>query len=391
MKILKPLLVALLFTVCSPIFAQAPAFDDLTTVDDEIAAAYHTAGKNFVYLRSKRGTSGMNKTSSGDSIKSFPIKEIVLVFTEVNESAFDEREDANRERWENLIKTYPEYFKTGTVYKNLCQCKIGGDSVAFKKVQGFYVYYSGAAKAAETPVTKVEEKKVEEKKAEEKVVEKKVDKKAEENLPAGKAGKVEEKVAENKAEEKKEVAKPVNTEVKTKEVEKKVEEKKAIEKTPVEETPEPAEETVKTAPVKKAPVGKARRTKDPKACRPACYDIGDDGLNNFFKTNLTFTKKERKHIKKLSPIVKIQLNVDGSIKKVMVTGEDEILNKKIEGAVNTMNKWNPAVKNGTSVRSEVKITLKFDKAAKGLMPSEVVMNPRPGPKCKCGDDSDFVD
>ena len=71
-------------------------------------------------------------------------------------------------------------------------------------------------------------------------------------------------------------------------------EEKKFEAPPTNE--EPMEETaVKTAPVRKAAVGKARRTKDPKACRPACYESGDDDLNNYFKTNLTFTKKERKH------------------------------------------------------------------------------------------------
>jgi hypothetical protein len=387
MKKTNSILFALLLTMCLPIFGQTPAYDDLTMESDEITETFRPAAKNHIFLRSKRGTSGLNKTSAGDSIKTFPVVEIVLVFTEVNESAFDEREDANRERWENLMKTYPEYFQANTLYKSLCQCKIGGDSVAFKKAQGFYVYYKGKAPKPAEPVVKVEEKKVEEPKVEEKKVEeKKVEtKKTEEKIVETK--KVEEKKIEDKKEVVKEVEKPVTKE---KEIEKKKEEKVAVEETkPVEETNTVEEPVVKATPQKKAPVGKARRAKDPKACRPACYESGDDDLNAFFKSNLTFTKKERRHVKKLSPVVKIQLNVDGSIKKVTVTGEDEVLNKKVEGAVNGMNKWNAAVKNGVTVKSEVKITLKYDKDAKGLKPFEVVMVPRPGPKCKCVSDSEM--
>jgi hypothetical protein len=365
--------------MCLPLAAQTPAFDDLTMVDDEIAETYRSAGKNHVFLRSKRGAGGLNKTSAADSIKTFAIKEIVLVFTEVNESAFDEREDANRERWENLLKTYPELFQSGTTYKSLCQCKIGGDSIAFKKAQGFYIYFT--PKGAETKAAV---------KAEEKPAEVKASP-AEEKSKVGKTSKVE----ENPAKTEKEAAKAGKTKTKEAEKEKEkaekvvVEENKASPNNETQESGNSQEEAVKNVPQRKAPVGKARRAKDPKACRPACYENGDDDLNNFFKTTLVFSKKERRHIKKLSPIVKIQLNVDGSLKKVQVTGEDELLNKKVEGAINMMNKWNAAVKNGLTVKSEVKITLKYDKESKGLKPFEVVMNPRPGPKCKCASDSEI--
>ena len=36
MKIIKPLIIALVFTLCMPLAAQTPAYDDLTMESDEI-------------------------------------------------------------------------------------------------------------------------------------------------------------------------------------------------------------------------------------------------------------------------------------------------------------------------------------------------------------------
>src|SRR5262249_22675428 len=130
-----------------------------------------------------------------------------------------------------------------------------------------------------------------------------------------------------------------------------------------------------SAPVKKKPgaagVAKPRRSKDTKACRPPCYESGDEDLNAFFKQNVVLTKKQKKKGKNLMAVVKLSLHFDGTIKKEMVTGENEDFNKQVEEAVKGMNKWNAAVKNGVSIKSEVKITLKFDKETKSMKPFEV--------------------
>jgi hypothetical protein len=55
-----------------------------------------------------------------------------------------------------------------------------------------------------------------------------------------------------------------------------------------------------------------------------------------------------------------------------------------------MEAWNPAVKGGFSVKSEVKITLKYDKSTKAIKPFEVAITPRPAPKClECKSDSEI--
>jgi hypothetical protein len=103
------------------------------------------------------------------------------------------------------------------------------------------------------------------------------------------------------------------------------------------------------------------------------------------------SRKQRRVAKKQMPVVKLQLNVDGSIKKVLVTCPDEKLNLIITEAVKSMNPWNATVKNGATVKSEVKITLKYDKKSKSMKAEEVAVTPRLAPKCKCVSDSDLFD
>lgn len=388
---MKSLLVVILFILCMPLAAQVPTFDELEFEPDSITAPYKPAGKHFVLVRSKRGTNGVPKTPRADSVTTLPVNEIVLVFSELNSSALEERETANRERWENLLKTYPEYFQFSTTFKNLCQCNNNGDSAAFKLKQGFYVYYT-----AEEP--KAEEKKVVAKKVEE--------------APPVKAAPVAEapkpaKVKEAPAKKEAPAAKEEKEEKTVKEKRETVKEKKEPAKETVKETvkePEAPAETssngqeqtltisaadMKESPQKKAGYSKPRRSKDLKACRPPCYENGDEDLNTFFKDNITFTKKQKKQAKKAISVVKLQLNFDGSIKKAMVTGENEEINQLVLGAIKNMNLWNPAVKNGVTVKSEVKITLKYDSETKALRPSETMITPRPAPKCKCMSDAEI--
>ncbi|MBL7918200.1 MAG: hypothetical protein JNM96_07365, partial [Bacteroidia bacterium] len=89
-------------------------------------------------------------------------------------------------------------------------------------------------------------------------------------------------------------------------------------------------------------------------------------------------------------ILKLSLNFDGSIKKAMVNGANPMLNEMVTVAVKSMDSWNPAVKAGTTVKSEIKISLKYDKAAKGIKPLDIAITPRPNPKCtKCLSDAEI--
>ncbi|HOZ87492.1 MAG TPA: hypothetical protein PL029_07030 [Bacteroidia bacterium] len=388
MRIIKSLLALALFALCTPLAAQTPAFDELEFELDSVSTVYKPTSKNFVLIRSKRGTSGVNKTPAGDAITSAEVTEIVLVFSETDPADIAEREEANQERWENLLRTYPEFFQFSTTYKSLCQCKNGGDAEAFKSGQGFYVYINGDVPkiAAETP--KVEETKPTPPKTETKTE----TPKAAENQPAAKAGKTEEK----KIAEEPKPAVTDKTAVKTPDAPAIKENKQEAAKENntaknEEKSNTAAAETPKAKPVKKAGVAKSRKAKDPRACRMACYENGVESLDAFLKDNIKLSKKERRKAKKLTPVAKLQLNVDGSIKKVLVTCPDEKLNLMITEAFKSMNPWNATVKSGVTVKSEVKVTLKFDKKAKSFKAFEVSVTPRLAIKCKCVSDSELFD
>lgn len=371
MKPLKSLLSIILFASYLSVGAQTPEYYDLDFEIDSTESAFKPIGKNYTIIRSKRGTSGVNRTPMADAILKAEITEIVLVYTELKTADMAEREEATQERWENLLKTYPELFQYSTTYRNVCQCHSNENPDLLKKTQGFYVYVNGNLPKVNEP------KEIEAPEEVEPVVPKKT-----ETIPVKEAPPAEKKVEKTKA--------PVETE---KNIEpEKLPETSSVNKNEKEEKPEvteEAEETTKVKPKKKPALAKPRRSKDPKACRPPCYQNGEDDLNNFFKDHITLSKKQKRQGKNLSCMIRIQLNFDGSIKKTFVTGPDEILNQEVIGALNSMGPWNSAVKSGVAVKSEVRITLKYDKQSKSIKPSDVMISPRPAPKCKCVSDDEM--
>jgi hypothetical protein len=462
MKSFKVIFVIALIISSNLVFGQEPSFYDLNFSLDSTTTPYKSSNSNYVFIRSKRGTEPVKATSSGDSIKSFAIQQIVLVFSESSTSEIENRESYNQERWENLMPTYPEFFQTTTSYKNICQCSQDAASTSYKEVQGFYIYYTPKAgsqpkkdvevvkteiaKPAETPkeIVKEEPKKVaevikkEEPKKEVEVVKTEAPKPVEpkkdiESVKKVEPTKVKEVVAKVeeakpvevvKKEEPKKVAEVVKAETpkviepkkelakeepkkvvevikkeepkKVKEVVAKVEELKPDE---VVKTEEPKKEVEATTPVNNAntevvsdmkskaplPNGKPRKAKDPKACRTACYGNGENDLNDFLRENVAITKK----MKRDDVDLKLQLNVDGTIKKIVALGDNDELNKLVEAAVKDMV-WNASVRSGLTIKSEVKMILKYDKKTKSLIAEELMVNPRLGPKCMtCASDDEL--
>ena len=386
MKTFKSLLVIFLIVVCVPIFGQTPVYDDLVFDEDEMKTAYKPVGKSFEVLKSKKGTGGMPKVPSADAIKTAEITDIILVFSETTEDASATREESNRERWENLILTYPEFFQFSTNYKNICQCNIGGDAEALKPTQGFYIYYKVAAPKVETPVAAVKEEKAEVKEVAK--VEKNDASTSSATNKEVKETKKSDEVVKEKKEDKKEAVKEVKKEEKI--TQKEPEEKEEDLNATTEGPKQTSSIELSNAKPKKAGYNKPRKAKSPKACRPPFYGTGDEDLNIFFKENITLTKKQRRQVKGDLSILKLSLNFDGSIKKAMVNGANTALNDYVSSAVKSMDSWNPAVKGGYSVKSEIKITLKYDKATKAIRPFEVAITPRPAPKClECKSDSEI--
>ncbi len=364
---MKKILIIILFGIIYfPSAGQAPVFDDLLFDADSLTKSYKPKSKHFAYFKAKRGAGGIVTNSKGDSIRSFPISDIVLVFSETKAGSIANREGANKERWENLLIAYPEYFQPGTTLINMCQCNVNGDTASFRKAAGFYAYFTGKEEpVAEVP--KVEPKKVTSTGSVTDTKETKSEKVKDVHK--------EEKVVKEKKE------KPVKEDASTGSAS---ESKKAEKK---EEQVHVAQPPVKEVQPKKEGYTTPKRSKDPKACRPPCYENGDEDFNNFLKDNINLSKKQKHHSGDLLAVLRLQLNLDGSVKKSFIQGLDEVFNKQIEAMVSNMNLWNPAVRGGVTIKSEIKMTLKYDKSSHSIKPFDINIIPRPGPACKCVSDA----
>jgi len=344
---MKKIFILFLSLIAGSAMAQPSSYTDLVFENTDSLKSYvPERGKHYVYVMPSASTEEVAKNSRLDSISGFRILKIVLAYPETADKENAETADQVQQRWDNLMSSYYVYFKApDTKFKNVYLTERAG--------QGFYIYYDGG-KGKPVKETAAKEEK-EEKKKKEKVV--------------------------------KEEEKPKETEKKTKEKEKKDETAKHS-----DEVKHSGSGDTKPAVVKAAPhFDKPMRAKDPKACRLPCYGGGDEDLMAFFKDNITLSKKQSRHGKDLVSMVKIQLNFDGTIKKTFVTGANEHLNKQVEEAINMMNPWNPAVKGGITVKSEIKMTLKYDYDTHAMRPSDTVITPRLGAQCKCIPDEEMFD
>lgn len=367
----------LIWILSSATLLSQPSYYDLNFENDSIKVAFKSPSDNYVFVRSKRGVDGVNQTADADALRNGTIQKIVLVFSEDASEDLENREEYNMERWDNLILTYPEFFQEKTKYKNICQCTREAGTETFKEAQGFYIYY----KTAEKPVVKEE-------------------KKTETQQNANVTGKIEEPKKPVKAVE---VTAPAVA-VTSGAVAAKTEEKSGKEpETKLDATakeskisePDPEAEPVekpasKPAVVAKKPSSnKPRRAKDPKACRPAFYGNGDEDLDAFFLNSFMLDKKQKKQAKKIEAELRIQLNVDGSVKRVMVICDNADFKSMFEKTVMGMSNWNAAVRGGVTIRSEVRLKIKYDKESKGFKKYEMINNPKPGPKCKMQSDEEL--
>lgn len=386
MKFLHTIAAFFIAATFSQLNAQISSFEEIEFEIDSTKAPYKPVSKKYVYLKSKKSSGGMPQNNDANAILALPITDIVLVFTETSAEDLAEREEANRARWENLLESYPEFFQYNSTFKNICQCNSAGDQEGFKARQGFYIYYEGNGPAPVEPVVSNPEpvKQAEPVKQPEPVkqaepAQSTVNVKAE--APAVTETKKEQPVVTNKTPEKKEEP---------------VVEERTVEPVVTEE-PEKEEPVVrKPAKVAKAAAGskrpgyeKPRRAKDNKACRQTCYGYGDEDLVAYFKNAIVLTKKQKKKGKNINVQVRIQLNYDGSVKKAFVQSDNEVLNQQVQAAIDQMGYWNPAVKGGVTIKSEIRFSLKYDKPSKTLRPSDFIINPRLGAKCPCAQDSEL--
>lgn len=361
-------------------YSQSVSYYDLTIDADSVTSPFVSPSANYAFVRSKRGVDGVNQTAEADAIRQSPILKIVLVFSEDSPEDLENREEYNMERWDNLILTYPEFFQEKTKYRNICQCSPEAGGEAFKQAQGFYIYYKTTEKPAVTEAKKPDVPK------QEPVTETKKKDEPRVETPAAAIPAAAIPAAAVAVEAAKPSA-PNPSETKTDAP--KEQAQKAREPALLDDEPVVLEKPAKASAAKRPASNKPRRAKDPKACRAAFYGSGDEDLNAYFRDNITLSKKEKKKAKKWEAELRIQLNVDGSVKRVMVMGTETEFNKTLEGLVKNMNNWNAAVRNGVTIRSEVRMKIKFDKECKCFKPYEISNNPKPAPKCRQQSDEEL--
>ncbi|MCX8080947.1 MAG: hypothetical protein N3F09_06910 [Bacteroidia bacterium] len=378
MKKIRPCLIFIFF-LFSGLTAQVSTIEDIVIEEDSITVPYKPSG-NHVYFKSKKKSGGMEKIQELDNIikNGYEINEIVLVYTEDSPADFANREADNRNRWENLMAAHPDIFQFNTNYRSVLQKANSSNAEAMKSIQGFYVYYSKTSPPSppplppsptsskpSDPMTKGDVKKGTE--------------------PENQTFEIKENKKNKKEKETAEVPKENKKDKMNKEKDDVVKDEKKAEDAFPEPTPEPTRPK-RTITIYSSP----RKAKDPKACRPPCYEEGDEGLVNYFKSALTLSKRERKKFDEYVTIVKLTLDFNGAIKKMQVTCPDKDLQGRVENALNGMGNWLPAVKGGITVKSEVRFLLKYDKSSKAILPSDFQIIPRPNPKCnKCLSDSEI--
>jgi hypothetical protein len=293
-----------------------------------------TVNQPYIFIASSFGSDRILQGTKLDSISDFLIKEIVLVYSRYHKSENFSQSKLNDARWNNLLKDYPQLFQNGTTrYKNICQDGLTSDTVAKKLTHGFYIYF------------------------------------------------------ENRAD-------PVKRETEISEISKMVQAMgiDTAETSETESAPVETEEIIPLSELRKkhSKFKKPMRTIDPKACRQPFYMTGMNDLDNFFKEHITLTPRQKRHPKKLDAEVLLRLDFNGFIKSAHVLTANKLLIEQIRKALSEMNVWNPAVKNGITIKSDVKFLLHCTPEGKmGLKGTYIVS--RNLAKCGTASDEELFD
>jgi hypothetical protein len=335
--------------VFSPLyfFAQTHQFSELSFKStDSIKGTYHADKlKKFIYVTSKFGSDEVKQLNQLDSISSFFISKIVLVYSEFHKAEKFNQAHLNLNRWQNLYKTYPSFFNTGlTSYQNVCQYGIKTDSVAKKLTHGFYVYYENRS----DPVVRKRE--------------------------INEIHRLLEKLGVN-ANDTAEVESATSSEVKK-----------------TEDSVSTESIAINPSKSKKSKFKKPMRAKDPRACRQPFYQTGKTDLSDFFKENIQLTEKQlrKRNRKKLEAEIRLQLEYNGAIRYADISSTDQKLIAEIGKVLSLMGVWNPAVKNGITIKSEVKFKIKCTDADKMELLGEVYV-PKTLAKCAFTPDEELFD
>jgi len=286
----------------------------------------------YLFIPSKFGSDEVVSGARLDSLSSFQILRIDLVYSLYHKANNFNQTKLNDLRWDHLIKLYPNLFTSAsTEFRNYCQVE-DNDSLAKRLKHGFYVYFENRTE----PSKRLAE----------------IDALIQMATKAGLD----------------------------------VSDSLDLEDSPMKS----ADESGETVEIKdaKGKYLKRMRAKDPKACRQPYYENGLNDLNNFIDAHVYLKWWQKWNTKRFTGTIRLRISYTGEIKQASVMANPKRFAKKLKAMVGQMNSWNPAVRNGVAVNAIVKIKIRyFD----GKFSAEQVEVPRNLLKCPTVPDEEIFD
>jgi hypothetical protein len=332
------------FIICLPLLlpAQHTTINDLEFDKADTITRPYTPKLNtpYIFIASKFGSNEVQRHTSLDSIRGFMIRDIELVFSQYHKSDKFNQGKLNDERWQHLLKEYPSLFSSGvTHFRNICQSGEQTDSTARKLTHGFYIYFEDRSADAKrsSEITEI--------------------------------SKMLEKMGINPAD--------------TVENEFHDEEKTSV------AAPDKADVTLKDVKTRGVKFRKPMRTMDPHACRQPYYEGKIDGLNQLLAETIKLSRRQKRRHKKLNGTIRLRIDYNGEIKSAQVSTINEKFSRQLTKAVESMYAWNPAVRNGVTVKSDVRFKVRYAEG-KIIVDGDVIV-PRNLAKCGTASDDELFD
>jgi hypothetical protein len=295
---------------------------------DTIKGYYHVNEQPSIFIASAFASEKVVSTTKLDSVRNFLIREIVLVYSRYHKSENFKQAPLNEARWNNLLSEYPTLFENGTThYRNICQ-DLENDTTAKKLPHGFYIYFENPGDPLKrdreiSGITKLVQ-----------------------SMGIDTSDFLEEDL-----------------------------------KMPDSSGMIPVSGLSK----KHSKFKKPMHARDSKACRQPFYQTGIKDLDAFFREKIKLTRFQKIRPGKLDTEIRLTLDFNGFIKSAFVLCADKLLIEQIKRALSEMEVWNPAVRNGLTIKANVKFSLRyFPDGTLGLIGGVTV----PYMLSKCGTASD---
>ncbi len=322
----------IIFTV-QILSAQVGSVNELIDIPDVDVEIYRPKKDTpYVFVPSGFAASEVKNTKTPDSLKNHVVYKVVLVYSAYHKSENFNQEKLNYDRWNKLFLKNPELFSNGgTSYLNIRQTSATTDTSAKKLMHGFYIYYRQPALA---------------------------------------------EARKKEVDDLKEFMTTIGVDLKDS-----IESPSLVtlaKKAKLK--PDDDEETTSLA-ERKETFWSPKRTRDKFACRQPFYGNGPSDIEDFFNSTVKLSKRLKKKRKPVDTDIILRLHFNGSLVSARIISSNKEFAPEISTAVKKMKRWNPSIKNGMTVKSDVRFKLRYSDGKFNLMGAPLVA--RQLQKCDC--------